>query len=377
LASHQVPEMLRIPLEQLVLQVQALAQDEASNPFDFLDQAIDPPPRDSIAAAVDTLQKLGALKHDYALTPLGRHMAAIPADVHTSRMLLFGAILGAATATATICALMANKSPFSAPVDKRGEADACRDALAIHKSDQITLLRVYEEWALASRAGRHEAQQYCRAHFVSDKVMREVREQRKDFLNALHDLGYGLGNDADDYNRKPRILQAVLCAGLYPNVAQVKAPKQQYQETAGGALAVAPKDSRELRFFAQSGEGSERVFVHPSSVNFKTREYETSWIVFQEKVATSKTFLRAVTMVPPYALLLFGGAVSTQEAQGTVSVDGWIKFRASPDIAVLVSELRKELDKLLLCKFEDPSLDLSSSDVVTEMLSLIQSGGLQ
>ena len=73
---------------------------------------------------------------------------------------------------------------------------------------------------------------------------------------------------ADDHSKKPRVLQAVLCAGLYPNVCQVKAPKQQYTEHASGTIAVAPQ-AHELRFFGKREEGEGRLFVHPSSVNYK------------------------------------------------------------------------------------------------------------
>ena len=82
-------------------------------------------------------------------------------------------------------------------------------------------------------------------------------------------------------------------------------------------------------------------------------------------------------MVPPYALLLFGGKIVTQHEQGTITVDGWIRFRANPKVGVLVRELRNQLDKLLLHKFDDPSLDLSTSDVVCEILDLVNSGVLE
>ena len=75
---------------------------------------------------------------------------------------------------------------------------------------------------------------------------------------------------ADDHSKKPRVLQAVLCAGLYPNVCQVKAPKQQYTEHASGTIAVAPQ-AHELRFFGKREEGEGRLFVHPSSVNYKAQ----------------------------------------------------------------------------------------------------------
>lgn len=41
-------------------------------------------------------------------------------------------------------------------------------------------------------------------------------------------------------------------------------------------------------------------------------------------------------MVPVYALLLFGGAMSVQHEQGCIQLDGWATFQAPAKIAALV-----------------------------------------
>ncbi|CAM9277213.1 unnamed protein product, partial [Phaeothamnion confervicola] len=60
----------------------------------------------------------------------------------------------------------------------------------------------------------------------------------------------------------------------------------------------------------------ERVFLHPSSVNFSTRDWSCPWLVYHERVQTSKVFIRDSTEVPAYALLLFGGEICVQAAGG-------------------------------------------------------------
>jgi hypothetical protein len=88
--------------------------------------------------------------------------------------------------------------------------------------------------------------------------------------------------------------------------------------------------------------------------------------VFYEKVKTSQVYIRDCSMIYPCkrahasvrincvssvdALLLFGGEVRVLRERGVISVDEWIKFRAPPEIGVLVRELRRELDELLLRK---------------------------
>ena len=50
-----------------------------------------------------------------------------------------------------------------------------------------------------------------------------------------------------------------------------------------------------------------RVFIHPGSVNFNVGRFDSGWLVYTDMVSTSKLFVRESSMVPVYALLLFGG----------------------------------------------------------------------
>ena len=38
-------------------------------------------------------------------------------------------------------------------------------------------------------------------------------------------------------------------------------------------------------------------------------------------------YVRDTSVVSPYALLLFGGAIDVQHTQKLISLDGWIRFR--------------------------------------------------
>lgn len=64
----QVPEMARVPLEELVLQIHLLGLGPAA---EFLARVIEPPPAKSIMGAVSQLQAIGALTPEEAFTPLG------------------------------------------------------------------------------------------------------------------------------------------------------------------------------------------------------------------------------------------------------------------------------------------------------------------
>jgi ATP-dependent RNA helicase DHX57 len=89
-----------------------------------------------------------------------------------------------------------------------------------------------------------------------------------------------------------------------------------------------------------------RVFLHPSSVNYKVGRYESTWCVYSERVQTGKVFVREVTMVPTYSLLLFGGCIDILHEQKQITVDGWVRFEAPAKIAVLFRQLRAQARRL-------------------------------
>lgn len=64
----QAPEMVRVPLEELVLQIHLLGLGPAGQ---FLERVLEPPPKASVEGALAQLQALGALTPQQQLTPLG------------------------------------------------------------------------------------------------------------------------------------------------------------------------------------------------------------------------------------------------------------------------------------------------------------------
>ena len=94
MAEHQEPEIRRVPLERLCLQISLLGLGDVRA---FLARAIDPPDRAAVDGAIQLLQELQALDPGMALTPLGHHLARLPVDVRVGKMLVFGCVLGASS----------------------------------------------------------------------------------------------------------------------------------------------------------------------------------------------------------------------------------------------------------------------------------------
>ena len=125
MAEQQTPEMLRLSLQDLVLRVKIMKLGGAE---EILSEALDPPLSKNVRRAIDSLVDVGALKGGERLTPLGRQLAKLPLDIFLGKLILLGAIFKCLDATLTIAAILSSKSPFSAPLGARAQADLARMA---------------------------------------------------------------------------------------------------------------------------------------------------------------------------------------------------------------------------------------------------------
>ncbi|TPX65487.1 hypothetical protein SpCBS45565_g05139 [Spizellomyces sp. 'palustris'] len=380
MANDSEPEMVRLPLEQLCLQVKSMGNEDVEA---FLGKAINPPAVINIEAALKVLRDVSAIDPtDDRLTALGRHMATIPADLRIAKILLFGAIFKCLNAVLTIAACMSSKSPFIAPLAKRDEARAAREQFASDKSDWLTDCRAVHAWLQVVPKGNRAEREFCEQNFLSLPTMSSISDLRRQYLDILIDLNYvpqaynraiddpSHGLNANSTNG--RIVKAALVAGLYPNLARIKLPEVQYDQTAHGSVAIAAK-AREVKFYT-SEDG--RVFIHPASVNFTLNRFDDPLIVYHQKISTSKIFLRDTTLCSAWPLLMFGGELQVDHQGRSLSVGRQWRFQAYARIAALINGLRTLLDKSLEAKIADPSLDISATPVVQSLLKLLASDGM-
>ncbi|KAJ3029969.1 UNVERIFIED_CONTAM: hypothetical protein HDU68_010546 [Siphonaria sp. JEL0065] len=362
MSSHAVPEILRVPLEQLCLSLKAMGVEDVKA---FLGKAITPPSGVNIENAVRVLRELHAVdKESEKLTPLGKHMASVPADLRLSKMLIFGSIFHCIHPVLTIAAILSSKSPFVAPFEKRDEAKAKRAAFLWDKSDLLTDAKAYDAWLEASKKGKRSEMAFCEENFLSSTALIAISDLRKQYLDNLVEIGFVKaeeaklalvgGGNCNAYAKDSRVVKASIAAGLYPQIATIKHPDVTYVETAHGAVEREALP-HEIEY---STENDGQVFLHPSSVLGQVTKYEDLFLCFHAKIQTSKVFLRDGTMISPWPILMFGGQLSVDHDARTVDVDGFSKFQAFPRIAVLVNGLRKQLDKALERKIRDPGLDV-------------------
>ncbi|KAJ1836994.1 helicase, partial [Coemansia sp. RSA 2708] len=266
-------------------------------------------------------------------------------------------------------ALMALDRPlFATAPDARDAARAVRLQCvpsARAQSDWLADLRAFERYAGGERL-----------ECVSAVAVREAKDSVKTLRRCVRDLGLDGSADVSlDGDEELRVLKAVVLAGLSPQLARVRMPRQKYHEVASGTISVDP-EARELAFYAVDEAGSEpatwqahdvrgdrRVFVHPQSTLFAEASYAAPFVAYLAQwagAAGNKTFMRDVTVPGIYAVLLFGPAVVVDHEHKVLAIgrSGALAVRAWPRIGVLVGQLRRLLDELLRRKLADPQLDI-------------------
>ncbi|XP_068681408.1 putative ATP-dependent RNA helicase DHX57 isoform X2 [Montipora foliosa] len=399
MAGHQVPEIQRVPLEKLCLRIKVLELFIGRDVKDVLGKLLQPPSDESINESIKRLHDIGAFDSDENLTPLGYHLAALPVDVRIGKLILLGAIFGCLDPVLTIGAILSYRSPFSAPFDKREEADKKRQEMAVANSDHLTLLNSYKGWLQEMERGMSAGYHYCRTNFLSMKTLQMIASLKCQYAELLADIGFiqadltarkmkrlaprtgdgvllATGEMMNVNSKNQKLVLGIVCGALFPNVVQVVKPDIKYKATAAGAIPVSVK-AAELKFWTKN-DG--QVFVHPKSVNFQVNNFDSPYLVYHEKVKTSKVYIRDCSMVSMYALLLFCGdslSLNLEKGVFVISIDdGWIRFSASSrQIATLLQDLRMELDRLLESKIENPGSDNTnceqSSTIINAIVQLI------
>eukprot|EP00052_Salpingoeca_macrocollata_P022794 m.199119 g.199119 ORF g.199119 m.199119 type:complete len:428 (+) comp21894_c0_seq1:135-1418(+) len=347
MAEYQLPEMLRTPLEELCLQIKLLKLGAVAP---FIAKALQPADERAINNALSLLRTLGALTDDEQLTALGFHLATLPVNPRIGKMILFAAIFGCLDPVLTIAASLSFRDPFVIPLNKQQEADRVRKMLAADtKSDHLTFLRAFDGWMQARAAGREK--DFCWQHFLSSNTLNMISHMKQQFAELLVDIGFVDKQRVAEHNRHARdanIIKAVMCAGLYPSVARVDHPH-------GKNFGKRPPKL----YTKQDG----KVALHPRSVIAEEPILPLKWLLYHQKVKSSKVFLYDATMISPLPLLLFGHHVERHEDQGQagVAVDGWIVFRCAGQVVDLVQQLRRQLESLLDQKIRNPKLPLSEA----------------
>lgn len=375
MAPAPAPEMHRTPLEQLCLSVKATGADR--NVEDFLARTISPPDSRAVTTAIATLQRIGALEND-RLTGLGTYLSMIPADLRCGKLLVYGVLFDCVETCLTIAATLTTKSPFVSPRDKREEAKEARTSFPISDGDLLLDSHAFNQWKDRSSELRYrDLQEWCSARFLSQQTLRDIDSTRRQLLDSLIEAGLlpvEYSSSVAMHNKNSgnsMLLRAVIAGALNPQISRIQMPDKKYIASMSGAKELDP-EAKTIKYFNQENG---RVFVHPSSVLFDAQSFSgaATFAAYFGKMETSKTFIRDLTPLNAYGLLLFGGPIEVETSGAGLLVDGWLKLRGWARIGILASRLRALVDDELRRRIDSSGSlvqDGSLFDIVRHLVEL-------
>ncbi|MBA0665842.1 hypothetical protein Goklo_002315, partial [Gossypium klotzschianum] len=304
--DFQVPEIKRMPIEELCLQVKLL--DPACKVEDFLRKTLDPPVSETVHNALRVLQDIGAFTQDEELTELGEKLGYLPVHPLTCRMLFFAILMNCLDPALTLACASDFKDPFVLPMrpNEKQKAAAARHELASlygGQSDQLALIAAFECWKNAKRKGLER--RFCSQYFVSSSTMNLLFGMRKQLQGELIRHGF-IPDDVSSCSlnsNHPGILHAVLVAGLYPMVGRILPVKQG------------------KRLIIEAANGS-KVRLHTRSVNSKLvpKKPEDCPLIMYDEITRGDggMFIRNCTVVGPFPLLFLATEIAVAPIKGIV-----------------------------------------------------------
>jgi len=364
------PELLRSPLEDSALTAKLMLLQMGSQELvsQFLAKAPSPPEQIAIDNSIQLLVELGALTEREDLTALGEHLTKSPLPPRLAKTVLWSILLGCLDDA--LCVVSAasgfTRDPFRTAGMPREEAQELKKKLAgPYNSDHACLLN-----ALSGFTDAVNQQGFCDQWKLDQKSMRNIRDQQNRLFTELSE------NKTEAFANRNRgnfqLLVAVLCAGIFPNVARRRGTSD-FLECQGGKVECRP---------------------HGSSVYVPTEPDE--WVFYQEMSQVESTYrLKLVSPVNSLVMLLLGGegpakiepfvgkGGKSKGKGGAVVIsllDDWVKFKTDAATAEQVQKLRGALQSAFqnFCQKADnvpPQQTLLLLDKVAAMLSQFEEGG--
>ncbi|TFY66717.1 hypothetical protein EVG20_g4366 [Dentipellis fragilis] len=336
------PEILRMPIDGVVLQMKSMHIDAVVNfPFPT------PPDRTTLRQAEAILCHLGALDVSAIapkgnsdalvstaggqITDLGRTMSLFPLSPRFSRMIVSGRQHGCLPYIIAIVSALSVGDPFlrEEALDREDESDNESDSDLSHltsdkvKAKEARKLRrrayfqsqqlhtslgngMSDLFRILSVVGAYEyaggGLEFCTSHFVRPKAMEEIHKLRVQISNIVRsnfpdvDAGF-VPKLPPPSSLQLKVIRQLLTAGFIDQVAARKDLVEK--DSASGEQRSTAKG---VPYRALNIE--EDVYIHPSSV--LAQASPPDYIVFHEIVRTSKAWMKGLTIVNPAWLSSLG-----------------------------------------------------------------------
>lgn len=274
LPDSTVPEIKRLDLSNVILQLKALGVDDIFG-FDFMEK----PEEKAVTRSLETLFLLGALTEEAKLSdPVGQQMARLPLDPMDSKAILLASQFNCLKEMLIAVSMLSVESIFYAPPDKLEQSRTAMRCFSSPEGDHLTLINVYctaDEFYEKSKASNSKEnaekklRNWCKENFINSRSLKHARDIHSQILDNVTRMGLCVTSCGDDMLQFRRCL----AASFFLNAA-LKQPDGIYRVYRSGQMAQ----------------------IHPSSVLFRSKP---ECIIFKELVQTTQSYVRNVTRIDP------------------------------------------------------------------------------
>ncbi|XP_067685396.1 uncharacterized protein [Haliotis asinina] len=264
-----LPEILKVHLGQAMLKLTELG----INPLEY--EFVQSPEQSAIAAAMTTLEELGAVK-DNKITEEGKELAKLPVEPRLgliiqkgrSEDVLFDAVVLAAVSNVGSSIFFRGGSD-----DNKKKADKLKIQFCHNGGDSLTLLNVYREW---NKEPEKQKNKWCFANSLNSKSLRIARETVNEVMTLLKkETKVKVTHEFKDPQEADGKLQRILFDSFTSNISH--------------SLGLAKAGYYTPRL-------DQQVHAHPSSV-LNPLNLVPEWLVFEQSMKTSKDFITGLTPV--------------------------------------------------------------------------------
>ncbi|TSL28277.1 putative ATP-dependent RNA helicase YTHDC2 [Bagarius yarrelli] len=390
--EYQVPQLLRMPLQELCLHTKLLAPVTCSI-AEFLAKAPEPPHLLTVKNAVQMLKTIDAMDPWEDLTELGYHLADLPIEPHLGKMVLCAVVLKCLDPILTIACMLSYREPFVLPTQasQKRAAMLCRRCFSANTfSDHMALLRAFQAWQKARADGWERS--FCEKNFLSQATMEIIIRMRTQLLGQLRAIGFVRArgcSDIRDVNLNSEnwaVVKAALVSGMYPNLIHIDHDKQ----TLRGAK------EKKVRFHPTSvlSQPQYKKIPPANAQTAAVQSLPTDWLIYDEMTRAHRiASVRCCTAVTPLTVAVFGGCAKLpstafqepptpqvnhalcedSDSDGETSadqlaqmkIDEWLNFKLEQEMASMVFQLRQRWHSLFLRRIRCPSKPWSQLDEAT------------
>ncbi|KAM5157065.1 ATP-dependent RNA helicase DHX30 [Mantella aurantiaca] len=373
MSDFQLPEILRTPLENLVLQAKIHTPEMTA--VEFLSQALECPERSAIQDAVQLLQNIKVLDEGEELTLLGQRVSQISTDPSLAKAIVLSAIFRCLHPLLTIVACL-TRDPFLGGIVNRAEVNKVKEMFSGDTcSDHMAYVRILRAWkAVIGRRDGVTREDFLRENvlsksslsFIQGLVSQFSSNAQEALLVSDHSECAYDGALCNQLSQQDEVVKGVLLAGLYPNLIQVRHGTVLHGKLRPNSLEYKTK-------------GGGQVLLHKSTVNRDKQRFRSPWLTyFQAVKSTGAVFVRDSSMVHPLAVLLMTDCAVTAKVNGDImtvylSDSDLVKVESDVRTMQLLGALRMALRGMVARNLDDTRSPLSAYEEQqhTELLSIL------